>query len=243
MIMEYFRPNTVEEAITIKKQYSNSKFVGGGSTFQRLEEKYILIDLQKLPKTLKKKNNILEIGSTITLQEILQEFKDLKDVATALKIEATKNLRNQITLGGFIKKANGRSPFLCCLTALENWIYLEPGSNKEKLTEYLVTRERSQELITKLEIKIPENFHFESIGRSPLDKPIVCCAMAKYKDDQLISIGGFGDLPLLVNSKIARKEDELKKFLQNTIKEDQWATSDYRISVVMTLINRMLTDK
>jgi CO/xanthine dehydrogenase FAD-binding subunit len=242
MIMEYFRPNTVEEALTIKKQFSNSKFVGGGSTFQNLTENCILIDLQKLPKTLKKKNNILEIGSNNTLEEILQEFKGLKDVTTALKIEAAKNLRNQISLGGFIKKANGRSPFLCCLTALENWIYLEPGSKKVKLTEFLVNREKSQELITKLEIKIPENFQFESIGRSPLDKPIVCCAIAKYKDEKLISIGGFGDLPLLVNSKIARKDGELKKYLRNTIKDDQWASSDYRISVAMTLINRMLAD-
>ncbi len=243
MIMEYFRPKTIEEAITLKKQYSNSKFVGGGSTFQKMEENYILIDLQKIPKILKKKHNFLEIGSTNTLEEILQEFKDFKDVVTALKIEAAKNLRNQITIGGLIKKANGRSPFLCCLTAFESWLYLEPDSKKVKLNEFILYREKNQELITKVDIKIPESLQFESIGRSPVDKPIVCCACAIYPDEKNISIGGFGDFPLLVNSEIAHKDSELLEYLQDTIKDDQWATSEYRISIAMTLIKRMLADK
>jgi CO/xanthine dehydrogenase FAD-binding subunit len=242
MLMEYFRPKTIEEAITLKNQYSNSRFVGGGSTFKNLEENCILIDLQNLPKIVKKKHNILEIGSNTTLEEILQEFKNYTDVTTALKIEASKNLRNQITIGGLIKSANGRSPFLCCLTAFEIWIYLEPGNKKMKLNEFILNRDKSHELITKIDINLPECLKFDSIGRSPVDIPIICCAYAKYLNKKFISVGGFGDSPLLVNSDIAHNDSELLKYLQNTIKDDQWATSEYRISSAAVLIKRMLAE-
>jgi CO/xanthine dehydrogenase FAD-binding subunit len=242
MIMEYFRPKTIDEAIALKNKYPDSKYVAGGLSFQNLEGNYILIDLQKISKIYGKKKNLLEIGSTNTLEDILQSFTEFKDFANALRIEASKNLRNQITIGGFIKKANGRSPFLCCLTAFESWIYLEPGNKKVKLNEFLLVREINQDLITKVELKIPESFQFESIGRSPLDKPIVCCASAKYSDEQSISLGGFGNLPLIINSVIAHKDKELVKLLKEKILDDQWASSEYRFSISLTLINRLLVD-
>jgi CO/xanthine dehydrogenase FAD-binding subunit len=241
MIMDYLRPKTIEEAITLKGKYPGSKYIAGGLSFKNLEEKSILIDLQKIPKIYKKKKNILEIGSTKTLEDILESFTDIKDVTTAIRIEASKNLRNQITLGGLIKKANGRSPFLCCLTAFDSWIYLEPGNKKVKLSEFLLFREKNQDLITKVEIRIPESFQFESIGRSPLDKPIVCCASAKYGQEQLLSIGGFGNLPLMINSEIAHHDKKILKFLQDKIGDDQWASSEYRVSIALTSINRLLT--
>jgi CO/xanthine dehydrogenase FAD-binding subunit len=242
MITEYFRPKTIEEAITLKNKYPGSKYVAGGLSFQNLEENIILIDLQKIPNYYEKKKNILEIGSTKTLEDILQSFTDFKDLTTAIRIEASKNLRNQITLGGLIKKANGRSPFLCCLTAFDSWIYLEPGNKKVKLNEFLLIREANRDLITKIEIKIPERFRFESIARSPLDKPIVCCSSAKYDEKQLLSIGGFGNLPLVINSGIVHKDKVLLKFLKEEIRDDQWASSEYRVSIALTLINRLLTD-
>lgn len=238
--MNYFRPKTIEEAITLKEKHPDARYIAGGLSFQNIENGLFLIDLQQLPKQLVKKKNIIEIGSTHTLENILPSFAEIKDVITALQIEASKNLRNQITLGGFIKKANGRSPFLCCLAVLNCWIYMEPGNKKVDLNQFHLIREVNQDLITKVELRIPDSFHFESIGRSPLDKPIICCASSKYGDVQLLSLGGFGSWPMLINSEIAANSKNLEKLLLDKVQDDQWASAEYRISIAKILINRML---
>jgi len=243
MKMQYYRPNTVEEAIALKSTYPNSNYVGGGFSFKNQKVDCVLIDLQSIPKYIKKENDYLDISSTKTLEDILTEWKDFRDIATALRNETSKNLRNQITIGGLIKKADGRSPFLCCLTALESWLILEPGNKKVKLTDFVKTRENNNDLIVKINIQIPEIFHFESVGRSPMDKPIVCCAYAKNHDTQLISIGGFGEIPFNIDPDLLNRKMELNKYLEKYIKDDQWATSTYRISVIMTLINRLLAGR
>ena len=241
MIQEYFRPKNVQEAISLKEKYPKSLFIGGGTSINTIDKDFVFIDLQDLPKFFTRKKTSLIISSTITLEKIYQEFRDFKDLTNAIQIETGKNLRNQITLGGLVKMADGRSPLLTCLLALDTLILLEPEKQSFHLTKFLENRAKNNGLIDQLEIKIPNDFKFESVARSPLDKPIVCCAVAKYENNLGISIGGFGKRPLSVKPEIVNDSSSLDKYLKQNIKNDEWASVEYRIDVAKILVNRLLS--
>lgn len=196
MIQEYYRPKSIQEAISLKQKYTKSMFIGGGTSVNTIDKDFVFIDLQALPKVFTRHKDSLIVGSTITLDKIYQDFRDFNSFTTAIQMEAGKNLRNQITLGGLVKMADGRSPFLTCLLAMETSVLLEPEKQSYLLSEFLDARGKNKGLIVQLDIKIPGEFKFESVARSPLDKPIVCCAIAKYKSKLGIGIGGFGKRPL-----------------------------------------------
>jgi len=241
MIKDYFRPKNVQDALLLKQRYPKSLFIGGGTSVKNLDKEFVFIDLQDLPKVFTRKTNTLIVGSTIALEKIYQEFRDFKDLTTGIQIETGKNLRNQITLGGLIKKADGRSPLLTCLLALETLISLEPDKQRFQLSEFLDVRKKNEGLIIQAEIRIPDEFKFESVARSPLDKPIVCCAIAKYKSNLGISIGGFGKRPLCIKPEVVNDNLNFDKYLKKYIKNDEWASSEYRTEVAKILVNRMLS--
>ena len=240
MIKDYYRPKTIQEAISIKEKYPKSLFIGGGTTARNIEDDFVYIDLQDLPKVFKRTKDSLIIGATVTLEMIFKQFRDFSDLTTAIQIEAGKNLRNQISLGGLVKSADGRSPLLTCLLALETRITLEPGTNENHLHKFLDTRDENNGLITQIELKIPNKFRFESVARSPLDKPVVCCAVAKYSNSVGICIGGFGKKPLIVNSEFIFDPLTFDNYLKQNIKNDEWGSADYRIDIAKILVNRLL---
>lgn len=240
MIKEYFRPKNIQEAISLKEKFPKSLFIGGGTSAKNIEDDFIYIDLQDLPKVFKRTKDSLIIGATVTLEMIYQQFRDFSDLTTAIQIEAGKNLRNQISLGGLVKSAGGRSPLLTCLLALESLITLEPGTIENHLHKFLDSRDEKNGLITQFEIKIPNEFRFESVARSPLDKPVVCCAVAKYSNRAGISLGGFGKKPLIVNSESIFDPLTFDNYLKQHIKNDEWGSADYRIDIAKVLVNRLL---
>jgi CO/xanthine dehydrogenase FAD-binding subunit len=235
MILDYFRPKSVEEALLLKKKYQNSVFVGGGSTISKRKDDIYIVDLQSLPlHEITKRENRIEIGALTSLDAIRDYFKQNKSIQIALQIEQSKNNRNQSTIGGFLHEAGSASPFLTCLMVMDCWVHLEPGNQKISLNEFLKIRNTKNQLITFVEIEEPKFLDFESIGRTALDKPIICCASS----ENYISFGGFGDLPFRIDQKNG-PIDENKIFEELLITDDQWASNDYRKALISTLIKRM----
>jgi CO/xanthine dehydrogenase FAD-binding subunit len=241
MILDYFRPKTVKEAIELQNSHANSRFLGGGSSTQNTFEDYYAIDLQLLGlNKIEKENNCFTIGATVTLDEIFEYFKSRPDLCQALRIEGSKNQRNRATLGGLLKTGDGRSPFLTCLASLESVIYMEPGNEVIDIKQFFIKRKQYSHLILHMKFELPENFKFESIARSPLDKPIVCCAVSTNGAESSVGIGGFGKYPQCVNGKRLLQLNEKQIIEEFSLADDAWASASFRASLIKTMTNRLL---
>lgn len=241
MILDYFRPTSIQEAIELKANYPEGCFIGGGTTTPELEENVFIIDLQKLPlRYIRRESTIVTIGATTTLEELINYFIDYPAIVKSLQIEASRNIRNVATIGGLVSTANSRSTFLNCLNSMVTHLKLEPTGEKISIDEYINERRLKRELIVAIEITLPEVLLFESVSRSPLDVPIVSVAAAKYTDKTRVSCGGFGEKPILISYDTKNRNDVQKDIEQLNLQDDEWGTAEFRKSILTTLIKRMV---
>ncbi len=120
MITAYHRPKTLEEAVKLLSE-TNARPLGGGTTLTQLaDETFPVVDLQSLGlNKITKSANVLNIGATVTLQELLESPNILPGLKTALNLEAPLNQRNRRTVAGALITCDGRSPFATMMVALD----------------------------------------------------------------------------------------------------------------------------
>lgn len=245
MITNYFRPQTIDEALSLLSN-PNLRPLGGGTVLtQSSEETYAVVDLQSLKlDTLLKSGEVLSIGATVSLQA-LADYPQIPSVLkTSLFHEAQLNLRNMKTVAGTLVTCDGRSPFVTALLALDARISVA-GKN---LSEYglgnlLPLRQEilKGKLITKIEISLNGKLAFETVGRSPFDRPIVCVAVAQWRSGRTrLALGGWGNLPSVAfdgNDSLG-----LETAARNAAQDagDEWASAEYRSNVAAILTKRCL---
>jgi CO/xanthine dehydrogenase FAD-binding subunit len=246
MITDYFRPQTLDEALTLLSR-PNTLPLGGGTLLSHPSPDPVsVVDLQALGlNTLRTKGNELEIGATVTLQQLLESEHCPAALKSALKLEAPINIRNSATVAGTLVACDGRSPFATCLLALDarieqaifdNSIIEYRGSN---IGEYLPLR--STKLITKITIPLHTKCAFEYVSRTPSDKPIVCAALAQWSGKRTrLAVGGWGKSPSLAMD--GTEADGIETAAKNACHEatDDWASAEYRMDVASTLAKRCL---
>ena len=112
MITAYHRPKTLDEALTLLTQ-PNRIPLGGGTLLSKLTTDSVeAVDLQAIGlSTVKQSGNNLEIGATVTLQQLLASEACPEAMKAALKLEAPLNLRNSASVAGTIVSCDGRSTF------------------------------------------------------------------------------------------------------------------------------------
>ena len=246
MIVEYLRPKAMEEAMKLLDRETPKTIPLGGGTVvsKNTSENIAVVDLQDLGlKSISKVDDRIALGAAATLSEA-ESYLNSADFSEAVQIQAGKNLRNSGTLAGMICTTDGRSPLLTLLLALDAYLTWEPGNKVIPLGEWLPLRkeEKPGKLITK--ITIPEVKHrFSSVGRSPKDQPIVCCAVAKWPGKRLrITAGGFGEIPVLVLDGILT--DDIELAMKNALHDatDQWASAEYRMQAGSKLCARLVKE-
>jgi putative selenate reductase FAD-binding subunit len=141
MIEQFFRPDSLGQAIELKAQYGiEAVYMGGGSKLNATPTRTtrrIAISLDNLGLTaIERKQGQLHIGSMVTLQTL----KDHPDTPAALK-EAlgfvySRNVRNQSTLGGEVAASGHEGVLLPVLLVLEADVLLE-NDQREPLERYL----------------------------------------------------------------------------------------------------------
>jgi CO/xanthine dehydrogenase FAD-binding subunit len=246
VIIEYLRPNSLEEAVKfLQRENPITLPLGGGSVLSKYQANPIaVVDLQALGlNRIKIEKGLIEIGATATLSEMETVLKN--DVITdVIRFQAGKNQRNSGTIAGLINVADGRSPLLTLLLAKDAQLTWQPGNKQISLESWLPQRRdwHDAQLITK--VTLPEvMIRFDSIGRTPKDRPIVAIAAAKWPMGKLrVAIGGFGGLPILafdgdVHEDVAKAVDEAY-----SSSEDQWASSAYRREAGRKLASRLVQE-
>jgi CO/xanthine dehydrogenase FAD-binding subunit len=243
MITTYHRPQTLDEAIALLSQ-PNTVPLGGGTLLSRpTVDPVSVVDLQALSlNRIHKKGNNLEIGATVTLQQLIESEHCPAALKSALKLEAPLNLRNSATVAGTLVAADGRSTFACALLALDSKIdirYSKTDSRVSNIGEFLPLRPRG--LITQIVIPLNANFAFDYVARTPSDKPIVCAALTHWSTGRArLAVGGWGKSPTLAMD--GTEAEGIETAAKNACHEaaDDFGSAEYRMDVASTLAKRCL---
>jgi len=242
MIIDYIRPQTLDQALTLLAQ-PNTVPLGGGTLLSQPQSASVkAVDLQALGlNTLRKKGNNLEIGATVTLQQLLENEYTPEALKSALKLEAPLNIRNAATVAGTLVAADGRSSFAAVMLALDAKLTVQPDEKEIEIGSFLPLRDENLrgKLITDLVIPLNTKLAFESVARTPADKPIVCAVLAGWPSGRTrLALGGYGKSPLLAMD--GTEAEGLETAARNTFHEatDEWASAEYRMDVAATLAKR-----
>ena len=246
MITNYHRPQTLDEALALLTQPDTLPLGGGTLLSHPTTASVQVVDLQALGlNSLTKNGNNLELGATLTLQALLESEHCPAALKTALKLEAPLNNRNAATAAGTLVACDGRSTFASILLAMDAKI--EQALLDNSKIEYQVTNIgdflplRSTNLITKIILPLNTKLAFESVAKTPADKPIVCAAMAQWNSGRTrLVLGGYGKSPMLAMD--GTEADGAETAARNTYHEatDEWASAEYRVDVAATLAKRCL---
>ncbi len=245
MIIQYHRPSTLEEAFKLLSQ-PDTYPLGGGTILSKVKDKsFAVVDLQGLGfNQIRKVGNKLEIGATVTLNQLLESPHSPPGLAEALRLETPLNLRNMGTVAGTLVTCDGRSPFATGMLALDAKLVIEgPSASTMGLGDFLPIRSipLAGSLITRVEIPLTANFAFESVARTPLDRPIVCAALAQWPSGRTrLALGGWGSAPLLALD--GNEPGGVESAARNAFAEagDEWASAEYRREIAAVLAKRCL---
>jgi len=249
MIIEFHRPTSISDAlILLARKQPLSYPLGGGTALNKgMNGQIAVIDLQSLGLgTISTKGSIQQVGATVTLQELL-EIKGLSgDIYKAIEHEANYNLRQMATIAGKLVTADGRSPLVTTMLALDASIEIHAHGAKprqDKVGDWLPLRGdiTRGELITIVSFPINVHFTYEYIARTPADLPIVCAAVAKWDSGRTrLALGGWGASPILAMD--GPNSDGIEIAGKNAFSDagDEWASAEYRREMAGILSIRCL---
>jgi CO/xanthine dehydrogenase FAD-binding subunit len=231
----------MDEALALLSR-PNTVPLGGGTLLAHTSESVEAVDLQSLGlNTVSRKGEVLEMGATLALQDLLESGDCPAALKSALKLEAPINIRNTATVAGTLVAGDGRSPFVTALLSMDAKITIIVNRQSEIVNagEYLLTRPRG--LITQISIPLNVKSAFEYVSKTPSDKPLVCAALTQWGSGRArLALGGYGKTPLLALD--GTEADGLDSAARNAYHEatDEWASAEYRMDVAATLAKRCL---
>ena len=243
MITAYHRPKTLDEALTLLTQPNRSPLGGGTLLSTSRIDSVEAVDLQALSlDSVKKSGNNLEIGATVTLQQLLESEHCPDALKAALKLEAPLNLRNAATVAGTLVSGDGRSTFTTVMMALDAKLDIRRSTDESQVLnigEFLPLRPRG--LIISLSMPLNLKLAFDYVSRTPADKPIVCAALARWNSGRTrLVLGGYGKNPLLAMD--GTEAEGIETAARNAFHEatDEYGSAEYRMDVAATLAKRCL---
>jgi putative selenate reductase FAD-binding subunit len=243
MISNYYRPQTLDEALRLLRLPDTRPLGGGTMLTQSADESFSVVDLQAIGLgTLRESGNNLEIGATVRLQKLIEAPITSQALKTALELEMPLNLRYQGTVAGALVTCDGRSTFGTVMLALDAVCFINDGNLFAiKLGDLLPLRHKflGGKLITKFEIPLTCRLAFQSVARTPADKPIVCAGLAQWPSGRTrLALGGWGLSPILAMD--GNESGGVEEAARNAFSEaaDDWASAEYRMEISGILAKR-----
>jgi len=250
MIIEYHRPENLPDALELLARNDPLTVPLGGGTVisQKRSPDFAVVDLQKLGLNgLEREGQLLLAGGAVTLQQ-LHDYDELPDglrdsLRESLVHETAINVRNMATLAGTVVSCDGRSPFVTALLALDPRLVWMPGNDQQPLGDYLPLRAPFGQgrLLVSVRVTLNTRLVFASVGRTPVDRPIVCAAVATWPSGRTrVTLGGHGNAPILAmdgpepgGAVVAARE-------AFRFAGDAWASATYRADVAGKLVQRLI---
>ncbi len=247
MILEYHRPKTLKEALQLLNRSTPiTKPLGGGTVLNRPGKGAVaVVDLQALGlDQLEVKGNLLHAGAMVRLQTLLEADAVPEGLTQAIRLEATLNTRQAATIAGTAAAANGRSPLLAALLALDAGLeirHAEEGVAIVDLGDWLALRgARRGELISAVTLPSNVRLALDYVARSPADLPIIGVAAARWPSGRTrLVLYGWGNVPRLVMD--GTESDGWEEAVRSAASDsgDEWGSSEYRQASAVVLAQRV----
>ncbi len=200
MITEYYRPESLAEAIDLNAR-TDSVVIGGGTVVNaQPTDVAAVIDLQALGLSgIERDGDHLRIGATTTLKAI----SDGPAVPTTLRDlarrELPSGLRERATLGGTIAAGDAESELLTALLAFGAILEIvdRDGTRSVDIPSFFAA---PTGIIVAVDIPGTGTAATERTGRTPMDRPIVCAVSHRAPDGTVrLALGGVSDTPVTVD--------------------------------------------
>ena len=246
MILEYFRPETLKETLSLlSRETPKTVPLGGGTVLNApSDDDVAVVDLQALGWSgIEQKGRDLVAGATVSLQTLKDTDSIQPALKSAIRWQAAYNLRQTGTIAGALVSGDGRSPFLAVMLALDTVLVWQPDDLTQPLGEFLPLRAGKWPgaVISEVSFSTKTALSYEYVARTPADKPIVCAAAARWPSGRTrIVLGGYGKAPLTILDGEANEGMLEAAEAAYLTAGDQWATADYRAEMAKVLVSRCL---
>ncbi len=241
--LEYHRPKNLQEAIALLQ--AGVPLAGGTALVPQRRRLQAVIDLSHLGLDgFQVQDGRVTAGATLKLQALAEAGPGVPPaLAQAVRLEATRNLRSMVTLGGALMACDGRSPLVTALLALGAQAAVHPGGGWVALTELLAGRgDGSRWLVTALRWQEPVRLAYDQVARTPADRPILCAAVARAGDGSLgVALGGHGAHPRRIADTTPEEAPATARRAYAQA-EDEWASAAYRAAVAEILVRRLVAE-
>jgi putative selenate reductase FAD-binding subunit len=193
MIQEFFKPQTIAEAVELKEKFKDEVvFMAGGTDINCTDSKYeiekvIGIEQLKLNEISKTPGELL-IGAGVTIQELLDSPKIPDQLTTAARHFVNRNIRNMATIGGNIASNHTTSNLIPILIGLDAELKISGSATPLPVYEY-VTQEMSR-LIEGILISsenLAKKYGLRKFSRTANDISIITAAVTFNIQDEIVS--------------------------------------------------------
>jgi CO/xanthine dehydrogenase FAD-binding subunit len=246
MISEYYRPQTIQEAISLlSKNDLNAVPLGGGTLLSRFSrEKMSVIDLQSLDlDKISKNDKWLKYGATATLQSV----KDYEETPVCLKeslmYEGTFNIQQVATIGGTLISALGNSLFTAFFLACNAEMHWEPNSIKINFVKWYKELKSWGEgkLLVDVRFPLETNLQYEKICLTSKSKPELFVVKSIHGYINRFVLGGQSRSLFIYEKPIHEKEDGKNRIIDTaySLFQSSRISKEYFISSVNVLLKRL----
>jgi len=193
MIREFFKPQTIAEAVELKDKFRDEAvFMAGGTDVNCTDstneiEKVIGIEQLKLNEVSRTDGN-LSIGAGVTIQELIDSPKIPDPLRIAAGHFVNRNIRNIATIGGNIAANNSTSNLIPILVALDAELKMGGSVTPVPVYEY-VTQEMTR-LIEGIMISsenLTKTYGIRKFSRTANDISIITAAVTFNIQNEILS--------------------------------------------------------
>jgi 2-furoyl-CoA dehydrogenase FAD binding subunit len=262
---DYYRPDTVEEALALLAEHGEeARVIAGGQSLMallnlRLAEPRALIDIAHLAELsyCRDTDDTMEIGAAVTQAQLLAQpglAEAVPLLAQALPHVGHFQTRNRGTVCGSLAHGDPSSELPLCLATLEGEVVLRSkhGERVVKASQFqiglLVTAREPDELVVaaRYPLKRPgAGYAFAEVARRHGDFAIVSLAAVAENGTLRLGVGGVADRPVARQWDITpdQTDDALNEFAWALGGEDDiHATARYRRDIVRKLGRKVLEE-
>ncbi len=203
MIKEFYKPQTIAEAVELKEKFKDETvFIAGGTNVNCTDSKYEIekvIGIEQLKlNEIEKMPDKLSIGAGVTIQELIDSLKIPDQLRTAAGHFVNRNIRNIATIGGNVAANNSTSNLIPILVALDTELKIGGSAALVPVYEY-VTQEMTSliEGITISSENLSKKYGLQKFSRTANDISIITAATAfniqnEKLSDVRVAVGGVG---------------------------------------------------
>ena len=193
MIQQFFKPQTIAEAVALKQKYKDKAvFMAGGTDVNCRDaaggvKKAIGIEQLKLNK-ISRTDEALSIGAGVTIQELIDSPKVPDQLTIAAGHFMNRNIRNIATIGGNIASNHTTSNLIPILIGLDAELKLAGPEPSVSVYEY-ITREMSRliESITISSINLKKPYGLRKFSQTANDISIITAAVTLNIQNEIVS--------------------------------------------------------